>query len=221
MIVSVEQAYHLFLDPTIRNALRYEQYVAYAHLMRTGFLVLRYDFHLDQDTLKLNTSESKSQLDNELIWCNLLKSLNLPFNDDLVKEHEGLFGTISTAIEQSTKHIKDQKSVAYTFDNLNQDIEMNNTNPSRSYYTQRVKCSNKRKLNNSEEPARKIPKLDENHYLDILKAEQIQIRNFVPIDIIRNTPLTNGGRDLEFDVYLPNTNYKKTLLPDYRMIVVK
>lgn len=218
--MSLEQAYYLFLDPA-RNGLKYEQYVVYAHFMRTGFLVLKHDQQLDKQTFEANTNQSQNQLDNELIWCNLLKNLNLPFNEELALEHKESFEAMNSSVVQSSNNIKDQKTTGFAYNELNQDIEMENAKPTtRSFYL-RVKCPTKRKLNSSEEPPVKVPRLNENHYLDILKVEQIQISNLVSIDIIKKTPLVSGGRELEFDVYLPDTNYKKTLLPDYRMIVVK
>lgn len=223
MTMSIEQAFAEFLDPE-KSHISLPQYLIYSKMMRFGYILYTHDAESDQETYDAEVLRQGVSIQNELTWICLLENLNLPVHHQIIDENPKLYETIKKEMEKTCDNIMVQKS-SYKEEPLMGAKFWKSTNIVNSSFKRRVDKIRKHNV------AKTIKMYAEHgRFLDILKVgpsynEFKEI--FDQFDIIEKLDISNdsdldGDKDLnfDFDVYLPNSNHKKSDLPDFRMFVV-
>lgn len=209
VIVSVEQAYAIFLDPG--NDISYSSYLVYSFLWRAGYFVFKHD--AEADILKYDAFVLKqtNQIENEMIFNCLFEKLNLPVTNDLINQEPQLYESTRAMMDVFTERIRNSKS-------SNKEIENQMTS------------DNKRKLLMNDEISSKRIKseaLPILNFLDFLKTEveySTYLKTFEKIDIINKAVTfqsqTKDKLRIVFDIYIPKLEFKKNVdLSNYRILV--
>lgn len=215
--MSLEQAYSIFLDPSIEISM--EEYLVYSHLVRAGYFVYQHDF--EKDKLKYEKMQLRETIRNEdeMVWCVLREKLNLPFSSNFVATESQLYNDTKKAMEEINMKISGNCS-----DSTNQmDIDSESSSNKRELSPEVVlpsSSSKKRKFNN-------VVKQKSN-FLDVLKSEvefyayEEIFKSFSFIQRAENPERPERNLKFNFDVFTPKKNFKRTEdLPSYRLLVIK
>ncbi len=220
MIVSVEQAHALFLDPS-KNCLNLSQYTAYSKLMRAGYILFKHDPNLDREIFEREVKRYEVDLETDLIWNCLMEKLNQPIQSQLIEDNQELFETIKNSMDLSCEIIKSQNSKIEETPLAGSDFWKHSNMSSKSL--------KKRVSEIKAQTSSKKVKIYQQtgSFLDILKVEKEyqEFRGiFESIDVVKKLEefSTETSRDLkfDFDVYSPNSTHKKSDPPDYRMVIL-
>lgn len=202
VIMSIEQAYEIFLNPD--NNVSFEEYLTYSYLVRAGYFVEEHNFESDSQKFELLSRKQLAKNEDEMIWFVLMEKLNMPVAKELrVNEPE---------IYENAKK---------TLANLCEQISGKREHEDSSRLTEDVEPAAKRMKPNGDE-------VEEQNFLDILKTEaeyasyQEVLRKF---NFIKRTPTFDEPQrklKISFDVHMPKNNFKRTEdLASYRVVVIK
>ena len=210
MIVSVEQAYAIFLDPS--NDISYSSYLVYSFLWRAGYFVFKHDPDLDILKHDAFVLKQTNQNEDEMIFNCLFEKLNLPVTNDLINQQPQLYKSTKALMDGFSDKIKNSQS-------SNNEIICQMTK------------DNKRKVSIEDEISPKkirseaLPMLN---FLDFLKTEVeylTHLKTFEKIDIIKKAVTFQSQKEVKslkivFDIYIPKLEFKKNVdLPNYRVLV--
>ena len=212
VIMSIEQAYAIFLDP--KNEFSFEEYLVYVQLSRVGYFVEQHNPAIDKQ--KYETIINKRTLNNEdeMIWTVLKEKLDLPVSSQFINDEFELYEQTKASMKNICKSISGDQGESYAGERT----------------TKRCLSPGAKR---EDEISSKRHKLDENEYqeqnfLDILKVE---VEFFTYQEIFKKFSFIKRHEDVKkldrqlkfnFDVFLPKPNRKRTEdLPSYRIVVVK
>lgn len=209
MIVSVEQAYAIFLDPD--NDVSYSSYLVYSFLWRAGYFVFKHDPEVDILKYDAFVLKQTNQNEDEMIFNCLFEKLNLPVTNDLINQQPQLYKSTKAMMDGFSEKIRNSQTA-------NKNIEYQTTH------------DNKRKLSIIDEISPKkiksepLPMLN---FLDFLKTEveySTHLKTFEKIDIIKKAVTFKSQKQdklkIVFDTYIPKLEFKKNVdLPNYRILV--
>lgn len=217
VVMSVEQAYSIFLDPS--NDVSLEEYAVYSYLMRTGYFV--YDYSAEGDNVRYEALQQRIQKisfdkEKEMIWCVLMEKLNLPTNSNLIDTEPELY--------KATKHamtIQNEKITGCREEVPGEPMETLQ-GPSQKRELSPAPDDTNKRLKTTDDTA------SEENFLDVLKSE-IEYNTYRHIferfSFIRRAENFDGEKSqlkFSFDVFLPSTSFKRSEdLPNYRVIVIK
>ena len=207
VIVSVEQAYSLFLDPA--NDVSYSSYLVYSFLWRAGYFVFKHDVQADTLKYKAFVLKQENKNEYEMIFNCLFEKLNLPITNDLIINEPQLYKSTKALMDGFSERIR---------------------NPDRANAIEIEMTSEKRKLKMNDEISPKKIKLEGlqiSNFLDFLKTEveySTNLRTFEKIDIIKKAVTCKSDEQdklrFMFDIYIPKLEFKKNVdLPNYRIVV--
>lgn len=207
VVMSIEQAYAIFLDPC--NGVTLEMYIAYSYLNRAGYLVFHHDS--EKDTLEHKASEERKIVnkDDEMVWMVLNEQLNLPVSLEFINSERDLYEATKSSMKSFCEMISGKRlpEVINQVESAKRSLSPNS----------QESCAKKFKTETQEE-----------NFLDILKNEveyYSYCNTFKNIDIIKRSekrPTTDRQLQIHFDVFLPKSNFKRTEdLPNYRLVVIK
>lgn len=206
VIVSVEQAYAIFLDPG-----SFQEYLVYANLIRAGYFVEQHDPLVDTQKYEALVNKMTVNKEDNMIWAVLMEKLNQPISTEFISQEHQLYEQTKAAMEVLSEKISGVR-------------EENNTNG---------RCTAKRDLSPEEcmPSKRHKPDIDEHqdhNFLDILKAEveySTYQESFKKLSFIKRSEdakIPDRSLKFNFDVFLPKTNFKRTEdLPNYRIVVIR
>lgn len=206
VIVSVEQAYALFLDDP--NEVSMEEYLVYSYLNRAGYNVFLHDPETDKQKYEAAKKRRQMKSEDEMIICVLKEKLTQTVQIDLVESQLELYQQTKKTMELCCEKISGKRHC---------DEPEAKTHPT----TQ------------SEEPASKRHKPDDiesqdSSFLDVLKTEpefttyQEIFNRFSIIKRAENFGATSSNLSFKFDIFLPKPNFKKSSdLPNYRLLIIK
>jgi hypothetical protein len=191
-----------------------EEYLVYSHLTRLGYFVSIHDPVADCEKFLLREGEKKLNLENEMIWCVLMESLHLPFREDLIESEFELYVKTKSAMHKSCLEICGERSSCIASGVIGDDADSSDDFEPPA---KRVKASVKSENHNC-------------NFLDILKEEleyltyEQTFKKFSYISRKDFTNLQNEKKELKFafDVFLPNTNFKRSEhLANYRILILR
>lgn len=208
VIVSVEQAYALFLDEP--NEVSMEEYLVYSYLNRAGYNIFLHDPETDKQKYEATKKRRQLKNEDEMIIFVLKKKLNRTEQMDLVESQLELYQQTKKTMELCCEKISGKRHCDEPDAETQPNIQ-------------------------SEEPASKRHKLDhtvsqgqDSSFLDVLKAEpefatyREIFNRFSFIKRAENFGATSSNLSFKFDVFLPKPNFKKSSdLPNYRLLIIK
>ena len=211
VIMSVEQAYAIFLDPC--NDVLFEEYLVYSNLIRCGYIVFQYNY--DSDCLKYESLQKNNIMkvlnkEDEMIWCVLMEKLNLPFSANFVNEEFQLYQQTKNDSETLNDRISGER-----LDATGEVVELKKRELSPV-----EELSSKRHKSIDDDP-------QDESFLDILKSE---VEYCTHENIFKRFSFIKRENDLtpektlkfNFDVFVPRNKFKKSEdLPNYRLLIVK
>ncbi|CAO1408213.1 unnamed protein product [Diamesa serratosioi] len=209
VIVSVEQAYAIFLDPA--NDVSYSSYLVYSFLWRAGYFVFKHDSQADTLKYEAFILKQKNQNEQEMIFNCLFEKLNLPVTNDLIQNEPQLYKSTKALMDECSERIRnsvgDNNKIEnqMTFDNKRKRIMKDEISP--------------KKIKSEE-----LPILN---FLDFLKTEveySTNLKTFEKIDMIKKAVAYKSKEQdklrFVFDIYIPKLEFKKNVdLPNYRILV--
>lgn len=209
MIVSVEQAYAIFLDPG--NDISYSSYLVYSFLWRAGYFVFKHDSEADILKYDAFVLKQTNQIENEMIFNCLFEKLNLPVTNDLINQEPQLYESTRAMMDVFTERIRKSQS-------SNQEIENQMTSDNKRKLLMEDEISSKRIKSET------VPIIN---FLDFLKTEveySTHLKTFEKIDIIKKAVSFKTQKEdklrIVFDIYIPKLEFKKNVnLPNYRILV--
>lgn len=222
--MSIEQAFAIFLDPQ-KVTICLPQYLIYSKLMRFGYIVNKHDPQLDKQTYDLEVFKQEINMENEVTWNCLMEKLDQPVQKQITQKWPELYENTKQSMNQLCNKIRDQISVAEEQPLVGPDFWKT---PNVSSKTLKKKVNDMK--SQTELNCIKIYS-QPGSFLDVLKVER-SYQNFKDIfesiSIVKklhvDCDMEIDGADsfnFDFDVHLPDANYKKNRLPDYRLIVLR
>lgn len=212
VIMSVEQAYAIFLDP--ENEVSFEEYLVYAYLLRAGYFVEQHDSVVDAQKYQASLTEAIVQKEDRMIWAVLMEKLNLPFPFQLIKDESQLYEQTKSSMENICESISGKY-------NESTGVVPSSASTKRDLSPQGEEESNKKRRFSSSEQ-------QDQNFLDILKVEAEYSSHqeiFNKISFIKRAEVFEHPilpLKVSFDVFLPKKNFKRTEdLPNYRIVVIK
>lgn len=207
MIVSVEQAYAIFLDPS--NDISYSSYLVYSFLWRAGYFVFKHD--PEADILKYDAFVLKqtNQNEDEMIFNCLFEKLNLPVTNDLINQQPQLYKSTKAMMNGFSERIRNSQSAT-------KEIQLTKDNKRKVLMEDVI---SPKKIRSDA-----LPMLN---FLDFLKTEVeylTHLKTFKEIDIIKKAVTFKSQKEdklkIVFDIYTPKLEFKKNVdLPNYRVLV--
>ena len=209
MIVSVEQAYAIFLDPV--NDVSYSSYLVYSFLWRAGYFVFKHDPKVDILKNDAFVLKQKNQNEDEMIFNCLFEKLNLPVTNDLINQQPQLYKSTKAMMDGFSERIINSRS-----GNKEVEYQLNND--------KKRKLLIKDELSPKKIKSEALPILN---FLDFLKTEieySTHLKTFEKIDIIKKAVTFKFQKEDElkivFDIYIPKLEFKKNVdIPNYRILV--
>jgi tRNA-splicing endonuclease subunit Sen54 len=199
--MSIEQAYAIFLDES--NDETFEEYLVYSYLSRAGYLVYIHNPQIDREKFEAAAARVSNKED-EMVWCVLKEKLNLPVSADFIKLEHELYESTKTTMNTFCEQISGERT-----ENVGESSQAENEPPI------------KRHKPEPEEPVIR-------NFIDILKTEveyytyEHIFNKFSYIKRAETFAAPDREWKLKFDIFLPNTNFKRTEdLPNYRIVIVK
>lgn len=209
MIISVEQAYAMFLDP--KNDVSYSSYLVYSFLWRAGYFVFKHDSEADILKYDAFVLKQTNQNEDEMIFNCLFEKLNLPVTNDLINQQPQLYKSTKAKMDGFSERIRNSQST-------NKEIEYQTTHDKKRKLLLIDEISPKKMKSEA------LPMLN---FLDFLKTEveySTHLKTFEKIDIIKKAVTFKSQKQdklkIVFDTYIPKLEFKKNVdLPNYRILV--
>lgn len=217
VVMSVEQAYAIFLDPS--NDVSLEEYEVYSYLMRAGYFV--YDYSVEGDNLRyegLQKRLEKIEIDKEkeMVWCVLMEKLNLPTTSKLIESEPELYQVTKDAMTAQVEKIAGRRE-----EDVEEPMEMTQGSSQKRELSPHPDGSNKKLKTTNDTPP-------EENFLDVLKDETEYYTHrhiFERFSFIHRAESFGEAKSkikFSFDVFLPSTTFKRSEdLPNYRIVVIK
>lgn len=217
VVMSVEQAYAIFLDPS--NDVSFEEYAVYSYLMRTGYFV--YDYSVEGDNLRYENLQKrlkKIEIDKEkeMIWCVLMEKLHLPTTSKLIETEPELYQITKDAMTAQSEKITGRR------DETVKDLMETSEGPSQKRELSPIPDDFHKRLKTTNDTP------SEENFLDVLKTEteyythQNIFERFSFIRRAENFDAEKSKLKFSFDVFLPSTSFKRSEdIPNYRVVVIK
>lgn len=214
VIMSIEQAYSIFLDP--RNGVSFEQYLVYSYLVRAGYFVLQHDPLSDRLKHENLFNKTKRSKEDEMVWCVLMEKLKMPVSTKFISEEINLYEETKACMDKFCERIRGSHEVDCEL--IDESVEISN---------------NKRECSAQDEPSCKRQKSGNNesqteNFLDVLKSEtdyftyQQIFQKFSFVKRAENFKPPESNLSFHFDVFLPKANFKKSEdLSNYRVVVIR
>lgn len=221
VVMSIEQAYTIFLDP--RNDLSFEEYLVYSYLSRAGYIVYQNDPEAEINKINAAKSKSLAKKEDEMIWCVLMEKLNLPVPKMFINQEKQLYEETKMRMNLHCEQIQGARQEAGESTDSNSKIIKAHSRSKRELSPQE----------SPDEPASKSLKSNsaesqEHNFLDVLKTEVEYIAHqeiFEKFQFVKRANTFNSPSrkfSLKFDIFLPKTNFKRTEdLPTYRLIITR
>lgn len=202
VIMSIEQAYEIFLDPD--NGVSFEEYLTYSYLIRAGYFVEQHNFASDKQKFEMSMSKQLADKEDEMIWCVLMEKLNLPVTSKLKEKEPEIYENTKKTMENLCEEISGKRYE----DNSNQSSNPDEPPCKRMKYD--------------------LDEAEEQNFLDILKTEtkissyQEIYQKFNFIKRTKNFTTSHRKLKISFDVHQPKSSFKRTEdLASYRVVVTK
>lgn len=209
VIVSLEQAYAIFLEPL--NEVSLEEYLVYANLIRAGYFVEQHD--PVNDRLKYEAAVNKTTVNKEdkMIWVVLMEKLNQPVSSQFINQEFQLYQKTKASMGIFCMKISgiQNENCTKEIPTIKRDLS-----PQNETLSKRHKSGD----NEHQDP----------NFLDILKSE-VEFSTYQNIFkkfnfIKRFEVVKKPDRQMKFnyDVFLPKPNFKRTEdLPNYRIFIIR
>lgn len=220
VVMSIEQAYAVFLDPS--NEVSFEEYLVYSYLCRAGYFVYQHDPEIDSNKFLAAENKTIINKEDEMVWCVLMEKLNLPVSANFIDQEKSLYEDTKNKMNLHCEQICGKRHEEEAEKETPIDLSMHF-----------AKNCSKRDLSPQNEPSSKKFKSDDSqtqneNFLDILKQEveyiayQEIFKKFNFLKRAESLQKPDRNLNLKFDIFLPKTNFKRTEdLPTYRLLIIK